>query len=228
MSKGKSIIKPYRGIIFDMDGTLTRTNQLIFDTFNHVTEKYLHYRLTPSEITAMFGPPEDIAIKKLLGESRFEQAMEDFYNYYRAHHNEKAGMYDGISEILQSLHSTGIPLALFTGKGRPSTDITLEEFGLNNFFTVVITGHDVTRHKPSGEGIQKALRHMEIGPEDGLMIGDSAADVKASREAGVDVATVLWDSYGYDKVIDMDTTYQFFSIHELRQWIDEFIINYAN
>ncbi len=46
-------------IIFDMDGTLTRTNQLIFDTFNYIAGKYEGRRYSEQEITAMFGPPEE-------------------------------------------------------------------------------------------------------------------------------------------------------------------------
>lgn len=225
VSDNQSVKKSYRGIIFDMDGTLTRTNQLIFDTFNYITEKYINRTLTPDEITAMFGPPEDSAIQQLVNESVFKTAMEDFYNYYRHYHNEKAELYDGIKEILNQLHAANIVLGLFTGKGRTSTEITLEKFELQKYFSVVVTGHDVTQHKPSGEGIKRALQQMHVASEDALMIGDSIADVYASREAGIDIAAVLWDSHGYDRVIKLDTHYRFLSIDEFRRWIDELVKN---
>ncbi len=219
MPKLQTENKSYRGIIFDMDGTLTRTNQLIFDTFNHVLEKYLGRKFSNKEITATFGPPEDVAIQNLVDESDFDSAMTDFYNYYRYHHNKKARLYDGISEILDTLYNENIILGLFTGKGRTSAEITLEKFNLKKYFSSVVTGHDVDRHKPSGEGITRALQEMKVSPADALMVGDSVADVKASREAGIDIATVLWDSYTYEQVIQLETKYRFLSIEDFRRWI---------
>ncbi|VAX15772.1 hypothetical protein MNBD_IGNAVI01-645, partial [hydrothermal vent metagenome] len=59
-------MKKFEGIIFDIDGTLTATNELIYATFNHVTKKYLNRTYTPKEITAFFGPTEDVIIKELM------------------------------------------------------------------------------------------------------------------------------------------------------------------
>ena len=58
---------PLAGVIFDLDGTLARTNDLIFASFNHVSEKYLQKKLSPGEIIALFGPPEDGGLRRLLG-----------------------------------------------------------------------------------------------------------------------------------------------------------------
>jgi phosphoglycolate phosphatase-like HAD superfamily hydrolase len=51
------------------------------------------------------------------------------------------------------------------------------------------------------------------------MVGDAVADIKAAREAGVKVAAVLWDSYGKDKVLQMDVDYQFHSVKEFSDWL---------
>ena len=64
-------------VIFDMDGTLTRTNQLIFASFNHVAEKYLGIRLSPEEIIALFGPPEEGGLSRLLGSAHAPDAMDE-------------------------------------------------------------------------------------------------------------------------------------------------------
>ena len=50
------------------------------------------------------------------------------------------------------------------------------------------------------------------------MIGDSVSDVKASREAGVKVASVLWDSYAHEKVKSMQSDYYFYSVEELKNF----------
>ena len=73
-----------RCIIFDMDGTLTQTNQLIYDSFNHVAEKYIHKRLTPKEIVAFFGPPELEAVEKMIGSRHIDEAMKEYYHFYQS------------------------------------------------------------------------------------------------------------------------------------------------
>ena len=59
-------MKKFDGIIFDIDGTLTSTNDLIFATFNYVAEKYLKRSYSPKEITALFGPTEEVILEEMM------------------------------------------------------------------------------------------------------------------------------------------------------------------
>lgn len=206
-------------IIFDLDGTLTRTNQLIFDTFNHVTEKYIGKTFTPDEITKMFGPPEDVAIERLVGNGKKGEAMDDFYSYYEKHHPRLAKTYAGIEEILSFLKSKRIILAIFTGKGRQSTLISLDLLKIRKYFDLIITGSDVENHKPSGEGINKIMNRYSLKQSQVLMVGDAVADVRAAREAGVRMAAVLWDSYGKDKVLELELDFKFHTTEEFFTWL---------
>lgn len=210
-------------IIFDLDGTLTRTNELIYATFNHVAEKYLHAAFTPAEITAMFGPPEEVAIERLVGPERRDRALDDFYAFYATHHPTMASAYDGIREMLDALRARGIRLAIFTGKGRRTALITLEEIGLREHFDLVVTGSDVRNHKPSADGIRMVMEEFRLRPEEVLMVGDAVADVKAAREAGVAIASVLWDSYGKDQLMEMDVDFRFHSVDAFVAWLRQTI-----
>ncbi|MBI2620078.1 MAG: HAD-IA family hydrolase [Ignavibacteriales bacterium] len=206
-------------IIFDMDGTLTRTNQLIFDSFNYIVKKYTGKLMENHEIAALFGPPEEGAIVKIVGEEKLDQAMKEYLTFYRKNHGRLAQLYPGIMELLKDIKRRNKHLALFTGKGTHTTKITLEEFGLLPFFDYVVTGNDVVLHKPSAEGIRKILDHFAVKPEKVLMVGDSVADVKASHEAGVKIAAVLWDSYGKERVLRMNTDYIFHDVKEFHSWL---------
>ena len=84
-----------------MDGTLTQTNQLIYDSYNHIAEKYIKRRLSPKEIEAFFGPPEEEAVAKMIGRKHIDDAMIEYYRFYRERHNELAALYPGIKELLQ-------------------------------------------------------------------------------------------------------------------------------
>lgn len=206
-------------IIFDLDGTLTQTNELIYATFNHIAKKYLAMEYSPPEITKMFGPPEDIAIGNLVGKDRLDDAMADFYSFYEKHHPKMAGAYDGVKDVLDFLKGRGTLLALFTGKGKRSTLITLNTLGIRDYFDFIVTGHDVRNHKPSADGIRQVLSRFHLPPESVLMVGDAVADIAAAREARVPVAAALWDSYGREAVEKMDVDFRFHSVREFADWL---------
>lgn len=209
--------KLFDGYIFDIDGTLTSTNQLIFDSFNHVAGKYLNRTFSDEEIIGLFGPTEEEIIEKLFGENH-TAVSKDYYKYYSDNHS-MADIYPGLEEILFELKNNNYPVGIFTGKGRNSSMITLTKLGVEKYFDLIITGDDVKNSKPSPEGILNFVKHFGLKPERVLMIGDSVSDVKAAKEAGVKIASVLWDSYGHEEVIGMQSDYYFHSVEEFKNFL---------
>jgi len=205
-------------VIFDIDGTLTRTNELIFASFNYVAQKYVGRTFPPAEIIALFGPPEEGALSALFGEQHVAAAMDELCEFYREHHAELAGIHPGMEEILRFLRDRGIRLAVFTGKGKRTAAITLHALNLAHYFDLVVSGNDVLHHKPHPEGIQKVLEAFAVHPSQALMVGDSLGDISASRAAGVRIATVLWDSHDHDRVLEAGTDYVFHKTTELLHW----------
>ena len=210
-------------VIFDMDGTLTKTNELIFESFNHVAEKYTGKRLTPQEIIALFGPPEEGGLAKVVGAKAVDKAMDELCEYYQSHHTRLASLHSGIDDILHYLKNQGVKLAVFTGKGNRTAEITLRELDIAHYFDLVVSGSDVVNHKPHHEGITKVIERFALTPDDVLMVGDALGDVKASRAAGVRVATVVWDSYDKERVLQANADYVFHSVSEMSQWFQTYI-----
>jgi pyrophosphatase PpaX len=208
----------FEGFIFDIDGTLTSTNELIFATFRHVTEKYLNKKVSNEEIIAMFGPTEDVILKEWMNDD-FEKARNDYLEFYSAKHHLMADVYPGIKEVLQFIKSRNIPLSIYTGKGRQSSLITLEKIGVIDLFDMIVTGDDIEGHKPSREGIDKFVETFHLNRDKVLMIGDAPADVTAARNAGVKAASVIWDSYAKDKVLQMKSDYIFETVEELMKFL---------
>lgn len=207
----------FKGIIFDVDGTLTFTNQLIFDSFNHITKKYLGKSYTDEEIIALFGPTEDVILKEMC-KDEYVNARKDYYAYYKDNH-DIARLYEGIKELIVDIYNAGILLSIFTGKGRTSALITLDELGLTDYFDMIVSGDDVENHKPSPEGILMFLNKHNLNPKDVLMIGDAPSDIIAARQCGVEIASVVWDSYAEDEVKKLNSTTVFHSVAELRDFI---------
>ena len=213
-------MQKFEGIIFDIDGTLTSTNELIFATFRHVTEKYLNKKVTDEEIISLFGPTEDVILKKFMNDD-YDNARKDYMEFYEAKHHLMADVYPGIKEVLEFIKSRNIPLSIYTGKGRDSSIITLRKIGIIDLFDMIVTGDDVVDHKPSPEGIDVFVKKFNLNPEKVLMIGDAPADILAARSAGVKIASVVWDSYAKEKVLTMNSDYVFETVKELKKFLEE-------
>ncbi|MBI4534821.1 MAG: HAD family hydrolase, partial [Ignavibacteriae bacterium] len=164
---------------------MTQTNELIFASFNHVAQKYLGKTLTPAEIVSLFGPPEEGGLRNLVGAVQADVAMDELCKFYKEHHAEMASLHEGIEDMLRFLKDRRVKLALFTGKGNRTTGISLEALNIGHYFDLVVSGTDVVNHKPHSEGIEKVITTFRCDPLQVLMVGDSPADVKASRGAGV-------------------------------------------
>jgi HAD superfamily hydrolase (TIGR01549 family) len=203
-----------------MDGTLTQTNQLIFDSFNYIAQKYAGRIYSIPEITAMFGPPEEEALLSIVRPEQIDSVMKDYLSFYQTHHNQLAQIYPGMENILSSIRKGGKILALFTGKGTHTAAITLREFRIDKYFDYVVTGNDVIKRKPSAEGLLKIMEHFALQPDEVLMVGDSVSDVQAAHEAGVKIAAVVWDSYAKEKVLQMKTDFVFNNTNELQEWLN--------
>ena len=203
-----------------MDGTLTQTNQLIYDSFNYIAQLYTGRTYSIPEITAMFGPPEEEALLSIVRPDQIDAVMKEYLSFYQTHHQQTARMYPGMENILSSIKEHGTRIALFTGKGMPTATITLREFHIEKYFDYLVTGNDVVKRKPSSEGLLKIMQHFALQQDEVLMVGDSDVDVKAAHEAGVKIAAVLWDSYAKEKVLKMKTDFVFNNTREFQDWLN--------
>lgn len=208
----------FDGFIFDIDGTITATNELIFETFRHVSKKYLNKHVSDEEIISLFGPTEDYILQNWMKE-RYHEARVDYFDFYKSNHAEMAAAYEGIVDLIKEIKSNDKLLSIYTGKGRDSSLITLEEVDALKYFDMIVTGDDVENHKPSPEGILVFLEKYNLSKDKVLMIGDAPADIKAARDAGVKVASVLWDSYAKDQVLQMKSDFYFETVDELRDFV---------
>jgi len=213
-------MRNFDGIIFDVDGTLTSTNQLIFQSFNHVTKKYINKTYTDEELIGFFGPTEEAILRDLTGDN-FEDARNDYFQFYNEHHSSLADIYPGIKEALEIIKQKKVPLAVFTGKGREAAVITLKVLELFEYFDMIVTGDDVVEHKPSPEGILLFVDKFNLSRDKVLLIGDAPADIQAARAAGVKIASVVWDSYAKETVLESGSDYVFHAVEEMEKFLSE-------
>ena len=97
----------------------------------------------------------------------------------------------GVPRALDTLRRAHIKLGIVSTKYRFRIHAILEKFELGNWFDVIVGGEDVQAHKPDPEGLIKALRTLEVGPDEAVYVGDHIVDAEAAKLASVPFVAVL-------------------------------------
>ena len=190
-------------VLIDLDGTLVDSlPDIAFCVDGMLTELGLP-TAGQERVGQWVGTGTDILVRRALAgdldgkvdEEQFARASPLFAALYAQHTSERSRVYDGVDAGLDYLRAIGAALACVTNKASAFTHKLLAEMELDKHFSLVISGDTLARSKPDPLPLLHAARHFAIAPEQGLLIGDSANDVKAARAAGFRVVCV---SYGYN------------------------------
>ncbi|MDO5552553.1 MAG: HAD hydrolase-like protein [Planctomycetia bacterium] len=180
-----------KAVILDFDGTIGDTLALCLEAFKSAIEPLAGRTFTEEEIIATFGPSEEGTIAKLV----LDQAASGVAGYLREYerlHVKYDKPFPGILELLRTLKKRGLLVALVTGKGRYSCDISLAAYGLTDFFDAVETGSALGPCKPVG--LRSVLTRFKLLPQEAVYVGDTTSDVAACQEVGIPVIAAAWAS----------------------------------
>lgn len=180
-----------KAVIFDLDGTLIDTNDLILDTFQHVIMECLGRVPTAEELHHVYGKTLDEQMG-FFSEERGPELVNAYKAYYRTHMDERTHLFEGVKSLLDALFSSGIQMAAVTNKGSRGVHHAFDKFDLGKYFSAAITADDVVKGKPDPEGILAALNHLGVSAEEALFVGDSHSDILAAKNARVKSVLVGW------------------------------------
>jgi pyrophosphatase PpaX len=199
---------PFSTLLFDLDGTLIDSIDLILRSYRHTMR--IHRREEPSDDVWMegLGTPLWVQFRRWTSDEAEIRAMVDTYRDYNlAHHDELVRPYDGVVEQVLRLDAAGKTLGLVTSKMRGGALKGLRLAGLETAFDVVVGADEVTNPKPHAEPVLLALERLGRRPAEAVFIGDSRHDIESGRAAGVKTAAVLWGPFDRDHLEDLDPDY---------------------
>ena len=184
----------YRLLLFDLDGTLCDTDEMVVQSF---LEMYKFYepkvRRVREEIYYFSGPPIHETMKKEFPNYDLEEMVEAFRRISKEFYPSTVKEYPDEIKVLKALKEQGYLLGVVTNKGKPLTDYSLELCHIDGLFDVVISASDVINPKPDAEGVNKAMKLLGIkNKKEVLYIGDNDIDYHTAANAGVDALLVTW------------------------------------
>jgi len=187
-------------VVFDLDGTVVDTVELIVKSFRYATRTVLGEVLPDELIVAGVGRPLRAQMERLSAEHA--QELYDVYREYNhRRHDELIRGYDGIEEVLDALRAAGRRTGIVTSKSRDTTAMAFRAVGLEDRFNVVVTATDTTEHKPSPVPLLLCLERLGATAEGSIYIGDSPFDIQAGAAAGMTTAAVAWGVFGREALL---------------------------
>ncbi len=195
------IYKPYyEYILFDFDGTLIDTNELIIEALQGTTKQFLGRTLSNDELSSILGKYLELQMKSL-SEKYYKEMMAYYREYYKANQDTMIKGFPGVAEMLRELKAFGCRTAIVSAKGRGGIEHGLEYFKLNQYIDVIISAYDIENNKPHPEPATKALTALGGSSGKALMIGDSPYDIQCGHNAGMKSVLVEWSIFPKDVLL---------------------------
>lgn len=182
-------------ILFDLDGTLINTNELIIASFMHTLEKFYPGQYKRESVIPFMGPTLTESFSTVDAD-RVDELITEYRRFNIEMHDEFVEEYETVYETIETLHNKGYKIGIVTTKARNVVEMGLSFSRLKQFFDVVITIDDVQNAKPHPEPIQLALKKLDASPEETIMVGDNYHDIEGGKNAGTRTAGVEWSLKG--------------------------------
>jgi phosphoglycolate phosphatase len=196
-----------RAVVFDLDGTLVDSAGEIAEALAIAFAEVGARPLPLATVETLIGRGVRSTVERgleLAGAKGVD--LEDAIHRFEAHYartvGQSAAVYPGVVEGLRMMRDRGLKLGVVTNKPRSFTVMLLERVGIAQFMDAIVAGDDGFAKKPAGDMVTAACEKLGAAPNQTLVIGDSANDTLAARNAGSPVWCV---PYGYNEGRDPRT-----------------------
>ena len=189
-------------IIFDMDGTLINSGDVITNTINYVRANLGLENIPKETMLKQLNNPDINAAEFFYGTSEFTDAQTElFTKYYDENCVKDISLYDGIYDLLESLKKEGYQLSVATNASSDFAIKMLKSLDIYKFFSYVVGANMVEKPKPKPDMLLKILDELNVDVKYSILIGDSLKDTRAAKAINMDAILVNWGFSKYENEI---------------------------
>ena len=187
----------YRGVLFDLDGTLLNTLQDIADSTN---EALSHLGFPVHEVEAFkdfIGAGRDVLAFRALPDHHRDAAtvtrlIERINEEYSKRWANNTVPYQGIPDVLDELTVRNMKMAILSNKAHDNTEIMVSEMLSRWHFEVVVGALPSVAKKPDPTAALQIAQQLGMHPAEFLYLGDSDIDMKTAIGAGMYPVGAMW------------------------------------
>ena len=200
-------------VVFDLDGTLVDTAQVVERLIAQMRAERCMAPLSREQLIPFIsiGGLEMIMGALDVGGNEAERALRCFRALYAQTHTALDAVYPGVPETLEALVDRGVVLSICTNKPRALAIKVLTETGLLHYFRQICAGDDLLTRKPNKLNLETCLGPNFHKSRQIYVVGDSTIDEALSRNAGV---PFLLFSGGYDDGVERSAAAKNFCCYE--------------
>jgi pyrophosphatase PpaX len=181
----------YPTVLFDLDGTLIDSGEIILASFRHATRTVLAREIPDEVLAAAVGGSNIYEQMRAFDEERAEELVRVYREHNEPLHDDLVA-FEGIEGVLERLKSERRRLGIVTAKRRRTVDLAFSLLPLERYFDTVVTAEQTKQHKPHPEPVLAALERLGSSPDEAAFVGDSPFDMGAGKAAGVFTVAVSW------------------------------------
>jgi pyrophosphatase PpaX len=182
---------PWRTVLFDLDGTLVDTIDLIVASHRHAVTSVLGRDYPDDVLRHGIGRPL-IEQMRVFDPERAQELYDTYRVWNHANTERLLRKYEGVDELLGRLHAAGARIGVVTSKSRDAVELAQRILPPPVPFDAIVTAEDTNRHKPGPEPILHALELLGGTPSEAVYVGDARYDIEAGRAAGTGAVAVTW------------------------------------
>lgn len=188
--------KPATTVLFDLDGTLIDSIELILSSMRYAFRKLERTCPTDEEWTAGIGIPLFTMMRRYARDNDDSKLLIGAYREHQiANHDRLVRCYDDVIDVVDGLRARGHLTGVVTSKGEWLAMKGLALVGLASRMDTIVGADSSSRHKPDPEPVRIALQRLDCAPEHAIYVGDSVHDLMSGRAAGVKTAAALWGAF---------------------------------
>ena len=206
-------------VLFDVDGTLLDSNY-----FHTVSWWYALQEtgedIPMSRIHPLIGMGSDQLLTELLGEER--EGLSDVHARYYKPYKKDLKAFPGAPDVLSAVAERGVQVVLVTSSKSEDLDQLMEALGAEDgVIAEIVHGDMVGSSKPAPDIFAVALEHLDLDPEQTVVVGDTPWDIEAASKLGIDVVTVLTGGHTRERLEEAGAAAVYENVAELLAKLDD-------
>lgn len=212
-------------VVFDVDGTLISSFNLIEDCIMETLKDFPSKVSTKEDIKKFYGPDELGMFRNMLNNPTLaDNAFKKFLGYYQEKDLEYIPkMIPGLGELLRELTTRRtLRLGCVTGRSKQTLDITGNRLNFLRFFEDIEVGSPKGIVK--GEAMKTLMKKFGVDRTEVIYVGDSVNDVKSMNGIGVDIISVCYDKpQNKERLEEMNPKRTVDNVEDLRNLLIKFV-----
>ncbi len=191
-----------KGVLFDLDGTLIDSHDLILASFRYAIGEVLGKDFSDEVYMAKVGQPLATQMWDFTDD---EDVHTELLRVYREHnarvHDSMVSVFPHVSDVLSELRAHQVSLGVVTSKIEKIARCGLRACGIEDFFAFVVSPSNFPEHKPAPGPVLHGAELLGLAPSECLYVGDSPYDLQSGKGAGSLTAAALWGMFSKDSLL---------------------------